>query len=513
MKRLSVAFVGNNDIIGGASRAAFRLYKGTREIGIDCSYVVGWKHGNDPGVIEASYNQLFKPENPAVIFSSMVREQYIDSNRTSLTNTFFSFTYPGYPLSSVDALHTADIVNLHWIEHYLTPASVAQLASMNKPVVWTLHDMRPFTGGCYYTAGCENFSDRLCKECPQLLDDPFSLPNAVLKDKIRLFGKLDLTIVTPSKWLSGEAGRSALFRNCRIEAIPNSIETGLYKPRNREAAKINLGIAPDALTLLFAAVDSKEERKGFRFLKQALDIATRDPEFSRLIREGKVSIICMGIPDESINKYSIPVIQTKYLSNDEDIVGYYNASDIYLLPSTEDNLPNGVLEAVSCGVPVIAFNIGGIPDMVDHTTGRLVEARNTARLAEAIMELSMNPVLRNELGRKGRSVIESRFGLDVQAGKYAELFSDILENRSKKEKDISFARKGKIPDLPGIEKNLGKIRNRLLRYSFRKKTRDAHLNTIAGQFKTCLFVLIFSLHSRFPRLRIAEYYRSKIINT
>jgi len=507
MKQYSIVCIGNNDIIGGASRAAFRLFKGLKAIGKPCKYVVGWKHSNDPDVIEASYDQLFKGDHPDMIFSSLVRENYIESNRTSLTNTFFSFTYPGYPVAGHDVIKSADIVNLHWIEHYLTSVSISQLGTGYKPLVWTLHDQRPFTGGCHYAAGCERFMDALCSDCPQLLHDPYRLPNAVLKDKIDLFKNLNLTVVTPSQWLAREARKSALFKNNRIEVIPNSIETEIYKPKSKRAAKQKIGIDPDAVTFLFAAVDSKEERKGYKYLLQALELARVNQDFGQLIEKGKIHIICMGMPDESIKQFNIPIYHTKYLIDDEEIVNVYNASDLYILPSTEDNLPNGILESMACSIPVIAFNIGGIPDLVDDLTGRLVEARNIEKLAESILELSLNEKLRKELGERCRKKIESMFMIETQAVKYAKLFEDIL---IKKENHVRDLHKPVYYHKSGASQygyNLKKIRNKLIRFSFRKQASIQFPHKYHKMMLPWLFYILYMVHSWFPAIKVFTHFK------
>jgi len=138
------------------------------------------------------------------------------------------------------------------------------LLESGKPVLWTLHDQWGFTGGCHYSAGCEKYQSD-CRDCPQLQDDRFQIPYFVLKNKLSHFpGRL--TVVTPSQWLASCARKSKVFEKCRIEVIPYSLETDVFRPNSRQDAKNALGINPDAVTLLFGAWELEEKRKGLDLL-------------------------------------------------------------------------------------------------------------------------------------------------------------------------------------------------------------------------------------------------------
>ncbi|MCX6253813.1 MAG: glycosyltransferase [Bacteroidia bacterium] len=499
MNSKSIVCISTNDIVGGASIACHRLYQGFKSINQECKLLVQYKSSNDPDIIIAPSKKLYPANWFGQNIDSFIFSNYIELNRSLLTNTYFSFSYPGLSIYDLPILKNADVINLHWIENFLSPLSIAQLGLLKKPIVWTLHDQKPFTGGCHYDAGCQGFINIFCLNCPQLNLDPYGLPNAVLKDKFNLFKSLNLTIVTPSQWLAKEAKKSILFKNLRVEVIPYSIDTPLYRPKNKDIAKKSLNIDPSVTTLLFGAVNSKEERKGFKYLLEAIDYATKNPLMSRKIEEKKICIICMGEPDESISKFHIPIINTNYLFNDEQIVNIYNASDIFILPSTEDNLPNGIMEAMACGTPVIAFNIGGVPDLVNKETGILVEPRNITELAESIVTLILNQDMRMKFGDASRKLIETKYNLSTQALSYITLFDDIINHNYLKRND-------NITDEPSYNKNgidlmsnISNIFNKLVWFSLNKRFEKKYPFALFRYGFVSLYLLLVIIYKKVPR--------------
>jgi glycosyltransferase involved in cell wall biosynthesis len=313
------------------------------------------------------------------------------------------------------------------VAFYQSPVTLRRLFALGKPVVWTLHDMWPFTGGCHYSASCEKYKTD-CARCPQLADDPFDLPAAVLRDKVELFRGANLTIVTPSRWLAACARESRLFKGVRVEVIPNALETELYQPLPKQEAKKALGIPTDAVTLLFGAENAEERRKGFQELVAAIGHCRESEAFRRLAAQGKIRVICFGRADAALSSLGLPTVTLGYLTSDAEIARAYAAADLFVLPSLEDNLPNTMLEAMSCATPVVAFDVGGMPDMVtDGKTGRLVPAGDVRALGEAIASLVANPELRAAMGQNCRALMTGRYDLKHQARSYLELYRDLTE--------------------------------------------------------------------------------------
>ena len=428
---MKILQISTCDINGGAARATYRLHKGLREIGQDCRMLVRHKESQDDTVVLVDAEE--RPENPNEDFflSDIIQPYYIDSNQTELSNTLFSLSYPGYDLSELPVVQSADIVNLHWMAQYQSLVTLHRLFALGKPVVWTLHDQWGFTGGCHYSAGCEKYQSD-CVECPQLGDDPFNLPAAILKDKLEIFKDADLTIVTPSRWMAECARRSRLFKDLKIEVIPNSLETDIYTPLSKSEAKEEIGISPEAITMLFGAIDGSEKRKGFFELVNAIKFCLNEDVFQKLLQDDKIRLICFGRPSHELESIGIPFVALGHLDSDEKIRSAYSAADIFLLPSLEDNLPNTILESMSCGTPVVAFDVGGLPDMViNGVTGQLVSLSDSRKMGETIIDLIQKPDLRKSMGKEGRKRAEQEYSLGVQAGRYSDLYKELhLNNKS-----------------------------------------------------------------------------------
>ena len=419
--------ISTYDIRGGAARATHRLHRGLRELGEDCRMLVRHKDSNDHSI------SCIIPKNPAekvdeeFFFSMAIQQHYINSHRTDISNTLFSLPYPGYDLSTLPMVQAADIINLHWVANYQSPLTLHKLFALGKPVVWTLHDQWAFTGGCHYAAGCEEYRHG-CAACPQLADDSFGLPEAVLKDKLRFFEDANLTIVTPSRWMAECARQSRLFKNLRVEVIPNSLETDVFSPQPKSEAKESIGISAETVTLLFGGEDSNERRKGFRELKAAIKYCLKDARFQNLVKSDKIKMICFGRSYDDLNTMSMPVVPLGYLDSDEKISAAYSGADIFILPSLEDNLPNTMLEAMSCGTPVVAFDVGGMPDaVINEVTGQLVPLGDVKEMGKALLSLIFNSEKRGVMGKKCREKIEEQYKLGIQAQRYLELYQELID--------------------------------------------------------------------------------------
>lgn len=440
---MNIAILNTSDVTGGAARAAYRLHKGLINSGNKSIMAVKKKDSEDEAVVEV-FPGISKNHKNEEYYINLIQRYYIDRKRSDVSNTIFSFPYPGYDLSEAAVIQNAEIINLHWITRYQSIITINKLLSSGKPVVWTLHDQWAFTGGCHYSAGCDKFIFD-CSDCPQLQDDRFQLPSAVLNDKISLFNGAKLTIVTPSKWLAACAKKSRLFKDMRIEVIPNSIETDFFFPEEKSTAKEKFGIAHDSILLLFGAEGGNEKRKGFAALLRAVKSCQSEPRFNELLKKDKLRIICFGNPSSEIYATGIPVISLGYVTLDKILRDAYSAADLYILPSLEDNLPNSMLEAMSCGTPVVAFDTGGMPDMIsDGVTGRLVPLSDSNELGNAILDIILNDKSRRIMNINCRRLIERNYTLDVQAKHYISLFKELVESNKKTSKSASGSYGGNI---------------------------------------------------------------------
>ena len=429
---MNILLACSRDNGGGAAKAAFRLLEALRRREAQTLMLAGESSSGHPGVVPLEVR-----ETPVL---RKARNQYwmgqhalIDLCRSPISNSWFSLPYPGFDLSQLPLVRDADIINLHWVSHFQSVESIGSLIGTGTPVVWTLHDENPFTGGCHYSGNCREFMD-LCRECPQLEGDRFNVPATVLANKLRHWrGRLH--VVAPSRWMADTARKSRVMGDCPIHVIPNSLDTRLYRPLPDNNERERLGIPSDAACILFNAEVHGELRKGFPQLLRALEHCMTDSAFRRKAAAGKIRLVTVGRNKKSDFNLGMPVHALGYIRDEKEMARIFNACDLFVLPSLEDNLPNTVLEAMACAVPVVAFAAGGVPEMIaDEKTGLLCPVGDSESLARAMILLIDNPAMRREMGREARRVVESCFRPEVQAAAYLELFSSLRSHRSSEAK-------------------------------------------------------------------------------
>lgn len=323
-------------------------------------------------------------------------------------------------------IREAQVVNLHHVREFQSVETIARLLDLDKPIVWTLHDQAAFTGGCHYAGGCLRYRGD-CRPCPQLDDDSRSIPHSVLMNKLKNWtARGPLTVVTPSRWLAACAVSSALFGRTRVEHIPNAVETDIFKPIPKPMAKRRLGWDPAGRVVMTGALNWNARRKGFRLFLGALGRCFQAEDFAREAANGAVRLVIFGQPAEEVAAREFPLTALGRVEDDDRLALIYAAADLFVLPSLEDNLPNNALEALACGTPVVAFEVGGIPDAVrTGETGRLVPSRDESKMGEAILDLIRDRTQRERLSRNSVALIEKEFSPETQARRYRSLFEDL----------------------------------------------------------------------------------------
>ncbi|MBU7008193.1 glycosyltransferase involved in cell wall biosynthesis [Peptococcaceae bacterium DYL19] len=300
------------------------------------------------------------------------------------------------------------------------------MKKINRPIIWTLHDSWAFTGGCHLPFDCVRYRDG-CKKCPILNSSKEKdISSRVMERKQRAWKSINLTIVTPSKWLGECARSSMLFKNNRIETIPNGIDTGVFKPIGREVAREILSLPLDKKLLLFGAVNStRDPNKGFQFLQQALQ-KMNSSGWGDIAQ----ALVFGGL--EPANRLEIG-LKTTFLGRLQDDISLallYSAADVFVAPSIQENLPNTVMEALACGTPCVAFNIGGMPDMIEHQrNGYLARPFEADDLARGIAWALEDNSRREALSHRAREKVEQEFDIKLIAGKYHELYREILSRK------------------------------------------------------------------------------------
>ena len=417
---IRVLHLAQSDGGGGANKAAFRLHRSLRALGLASTFHPGRKIGDDPDVIPAW------PPIAGDFFSKLgawLNSHSLDFYPHRRGDVFspIRFCY-GRPRRQLVA--AADIVCLHWIAgSFLHPRHLARLG---KPLVWRLSDLWPFTGGCHFPGPCRKF-EHGCGACPSLgsaADGDLAARGFAARE--RYYDALDLTVVAPSRWIAEEAKRSKLFRGRRIVHIATGIDVSTFRPMPRTEARRLLDLPAEVPMLLFGAMDStSNSRKGFAPLRQALGRFARSPS-----ARGAVAVVFGGETDAAKEVEGLPLIHVGKISSPERLARLYAAADVLVAPFIEDNLPNVVLEALACGTPVAAFSAGGIPDAVEHQrNGILVPVGDADALADGIAWV-LDPTRKPALDAAARATAQARFDIVQCARAYRDLFAEIIAERS-----------------------------------------------------------------------------------
>lgn len=416
----------NTYVGGGAAVAAMRLNHGLIRSGIDSRFF-------SPHLAESRGSEGMHP----IQFGKSLREklwrrwrrsqlQRLRSRHQPRPTKFdlFGYDLSCYGMALLEACRGADVVNFHWVSDLLDYPYVLPRLAPNVPVVWTLHDMNPATGGCYYARDCRSF-ETICGRCPELgSSENLDMSTEIWRRKDRALRKLraPLALVTPSEWLAGEARRSGLLGRFPVQCIPNGVDVNLFRPRNRCEERGRLGVPRDALLILFVAATMDNPWKGLHFLVEAMPV----------IREKFPEANFMAVGEEKKGiEWPVPV-RVLGAKTEKEMASIYAAADLLVVPSVADNFPNVILEAMACGVPAVGFKIGGIPEAIrDGETGVLAAERTSAGLAEAIVRLLDNVIAhrhRWEHQCRGRALRE--FALEVQAGRYSSFYRSLLRDIS-----------------------------------------------------------------------------------
>jgi glycosyltransferase involved in cell wall biosynthesis len=284
--------------------------------------------------------------------------------------------------------------------------------------------MNAFTGGCHYDNGCGKFVND-CGACPQLgSDQQRDLSNRICRRKRKIFKKVDskeLYIVTPSHWLGEQVKRSSALGHFPVFKIPNGVDTEEFKPQDRLTARQALKISQDDQVLLLVAQSFQYKRKGLNLLIKAVN----------KLNNPKLKLVLLGGNIDPLDT-SIPHIHLGFIENSQLLSLVYSAADLFVIPSIQDNLPNTVLESLSCGTPVVGFNVGGIPDMVrPEVTGILSPPQDVSGLKSAIAQLLDDPLRRKMMADNCRRIAVEEYSLEIQAHRYIELYKKILNEHKR----------------------------------------------------------------------------------
>ncbi|MGF1491691.1 MAG: glycosyltransferase family 4 protein [Microcoleaceae cyanobacterium] len=411
---MKVLHINQADILGGAAIAAYRLHEGLLGQGIDSKMLAGTVASRSNRVAATPRKKFLDK------LTGRVTRQF-GLNYINHVGTWEIFNHPFY--QEADVLH---FHNLHK-EYYYGYFNYLALPSLTKekPAVFTLHDMWSFTGHCSYSYDCDRWQTG-CGSCPYLDTYP-----AVQRDGTQWEWKLknwayrhaNLIIATDSRWLAEEAQKSMLG-GFSINHVPYGLDTEIYRPHDPNTCKHMLGISPEKKVLIFAATSLKERRKGGDLLRDALQ---RLPESIR----AEIVLLVLGHGGEEIaDAIQVPTVNMGYVSNDYLKSIVYSAADVFLFPTRADAFGLVAQEAAACGTPTVAFDIGGVSDIVrPGVTGYLAQPENSQDFCDGIVQLLTDDAARKRLNQQCREIVLQEYPLDLQAKRYMELYQKALTQK------------------------------------------------------------------------------------
>ena len=376
---MRVLIVNTTERRGGAAIAASRLAKALRKEGAEVS--VATRKSDCPLSI------LHCPFSVKPLAFYWERARIFLANRLKKQNLWqVDIANCGEDITKTEAFREADVVHLHWVNQgFLSLRGIEKIVSSGKRVVWTLHDQWPYTGICHFAGECRHFETG-CHDCPQLVrPGAKDLAYRTFEAKRRIFAQGHVTLVGCSQWIADEARKSLLARGQRVVTIPNAIDHEVFRPIAKREAREHFDLPEDRRIVLFICQKVTDERKGVRYLEEAM----KEVPDAMLIRVGQDG-------DFEIH-------------DEERMALMYAAANVFVTPSLQDNLPNTIVEAMSCGTPCVGFAVGGIPEMIHHKEdGYVARYRDADDLAEGIRYVLAHPGLSEAAARYARETYDEQ---------------------------------------------------------------------------------------------------------
>ena len=377
---MKVLLLSTYEKTGGAAIAASRLLQALRKSGVDatmmCRKNLSWWKG--------------KPQS----WSSIAERMMLVAGNISTFGNLWTMDYAQYgqDITKTKEFQEADVIHLHWVNQgFLAFKELEKIVYSGKRIVWTMHDEWCFTGGCHYSGDCRQYQMG-CECCPYVRISAFrNAAHKAWEKKQQLYNKHNITFVACSLWLKRISEKKALADGQKILAIPNPIDTSIYKPL----------ATPSTNMILFVAQRVDDERKGLKYLDKAVQILKKRGE--------KVEVLALG--------RDIP-----YISDEKKMAELYAKSACFVTPSLQDNLPNTIMEAMACGTPCVGFNVGGIPEMIDHgLNGYVARYKDATDLADGISYVLAN---RQMLGKAAREKVLATYSEESVAKRYIKVYSE-----------------------------------------------------------------------------------------
>jgi glycosyltransferase involved in cell wall biosynthesis len=424
----------------GAGKATYRLHNGLLKIGLNSKIIVKHKDVIDDNVIKLVTNKLSNPldnnhknnyfyQSISQIPYHFRRLNWKIKQKKWLPKTTFNYNIPFASIEKInDILLNADIVCLHSIQHFLSTESITKIHTIsNSPVVWTLHDVEPFTGGCHFNNGCERYKNQ-CGNCPQLgLSSEKDLSRKIWNKKSKDLVNLPITFVPVTSNSEKQIKQSSLFGRHRVKKIILSVEKRISDNINKDLAREVLRLPQDKKIILFGCLNLDDNRKGANKLLEACEMLPKIFHLQKEKIKNSVILLTFGLK-KSFNASNLLFdwIHLGPINDDRLIRLIYHASDVFACPSIDDVGPMMINEAYMCGIPVVAFDSGVGPDLITQSeNGFLAKDYNITQFAQGLYETIFNKDLREKCNYILSN--DKKCTPEFQAHSYNNLFKELLE--------------------------------------------------------------------------------------
>ena len=437
---LNILQISTNDVGGGAEKIAFELFNSYREIGFISKLLVGYKHTDDPDIIVMPNDEnrnriahyLHSDRNVLKSFHGKIPGALSLNNLLSdiaepgdaMDNMlgYEDFNYPGSGNITGLIADLPDIIHAHNLHGNYFDLRIIPKLSHQFPFIITLHDAWTLSGHCAHSFGCERWKTG-CGNCPDLSIYPPIRKDATAHNwrrKAEIYKNSRLHIVTPSQWLMDKVNQSMMKPGIILSrVIPNGVDLRVFHPSDQLKARADLELPADANIILFVANGIRTNIwKDYKTLQSAL---------AEIAKTG-VKVLCIALGEEAPSEHigSVQINFIPYQQNSKMVARYYQAADLYVHPARADTFPSTILEALACGVPVVASAVGGIPEqIVDGRTGFLVPVGDAHAMAEQILCLLADEGLRQNMGGQAAEDAARRFGMDRVVKDYLSLYENI----------------------------------------------------------------------------------------
>lgn len=416
---MRVLIVNTSEKTGGAAVAAHRLMEALNNYGVKSKMLVRDKQSDDLSVVGLPKSPLLRWH---FLWERLVIFFHLRFSRKHLFE--IDIANAGTDITRLPEFKEADIIHLHWVNQgMLSLKDIQKILRSGKPVVWTMHDIWAATAICHYTRGCNNFKTRCC-QCTMLPSKGNKdLSARVWHQKERIQDGYTVFFVACSRWLEGMAKQSALLKGHKITNIPNAIDSRVFRPMDKIQARESLGLPVDKQVILFVSQKVTDERKGVSFFIEAIQRMTAE---NPVMAEQTVIAILGGHSEDVVAQLALPTFPLGYVSDEKTIVTVYNAADVFVTPSLEDNLPNTIMEAMACGVPSVGFNVGGIPEEIDHKKNGYVAAYRDAHDLASGIQWVLREADAGELRSQCLRKVAHCYSQSAVALRYVEVYNQAL---------------------------------------------------------------------------------------